>query len=299
MHRPWNFVVFVSAVIGHDVYDDGDHSYLLQGYTSSVGGLKLAPSTHTLPMIFCWVIEGPGTGPLVKLVTQQMAGCDDYLVFANYSSNEKMVKLYTDDMILDTVDGWLNNTWMVAKAYDFLSNSQIPDNFDWIVKVDSDTFFRPGALFKILTHFDADDALAVSSWLFLEGAMEVVSRGVFRRYGRGALFNQTLNVREDSMFDDKWLDYAVKHMGGNVIVLPNTECISLVLNGYNVNKARSQVNHQELPQLAKHCNEEGTWHPDLLHENFGTSPPCVRRDVVAIHPVKRVDHYLEFQRMTK
>ena len=51
-----------------------------------------------------------------------MAGCDDHLVFSNHSSREKMVKLYTDDMVLDKVHAWLHNTGMV-------SNSEIPDNF--------------------------------------------------------------------------------------------------------------------------------------------------------------------------
>ena len=32
-----------------------------------------------------------------------MAGCDDHLVFSNHSPREKIVKFYTDDMILDKV----------------------------------------------------------------------------------------------------------------------------------------------------------------------------------------------------
>ena len=95
----WNYfvLVLVLAVSRHDVCDETDLSYLLQGRRSFIDALKFAPFTKQIPKIFCWVIEGPETGPLVELVTQQMAGCDDHLVFF------KMVKLYTDDMVLDKV----------------------------------------------------------------------------------------------------------------------------------------------------------------------------------------------------
>jgi len=300
MYVSWKYfvLVLVLAVSGHDVCDETDLSYLLQGRTSSIDALKFAPFSKQIPKIFCWVIEGPETGPLVELVTQQMAGCDDHLVFSNHSSREKMVKLYTDDMILDKVlapngHAWLNNTGMVAKAYEFLSNSEIPDNFDWLVKVDSDTFFRPAALPRILADHDPSKALTFTSYVHVEGALEVASRGVFRKYGPGALFNDTLNVNEDSIFDDRWLEYAVKHMGGEVVELPPTECTSLVLNGYN-------VRFPALPNLFKHYNgNHGTWRPELWKEDFGTTPPCLRRDVVAIHPVKDVETYREFQRLTR
>ena len=77
--------------------------------------------------------------------------------------------LYTDDTILGKVlapngHGWLNNTGMVAKAYEFLSNSGILDNFNWLMKVDSDTFFRPGALPRILADHDPSKALTFTSY---------------------------------------------------------------------------------------------------------------------------------------
>ena len=52
---------------------------------------------------------------------------------------------------------------------------------------------------------------------------------MFRRYGDDALFQDTFNVRPDSMYDDRWLDYAVLFMGGVVERLPTTECLTLVL----------------------------------------------------------------------
>uniref|UniRef100_A0A7S1AC73 Uncharacterized protein n=1 Tax=Noctiluca scintillans TaxID=2966 RepID=A0A7S1AC73_NOCSC len=199
-------------------------------------------------------------------------------------------------MVLDKVDGYLSNTDMVAKAYEFLTHSAVYDNFDWIVKVDSDTFFRPRALAGTLSAYDSNEALAITSWIYVEGALEVVTRGVFRRYGDDALFQDTLNVRPDSIFDDRWVTFAVEHMGGKVVRLPTTECLSLVLNGYNVQG--DIIGDFLMPTAFTRHYLGGTWHPDLLKEDWGTSPPsCVRRDIVAIHPVKDLGHYREFQRL--
>jgi len=289
----------ISAAWGSIQCEDDDQSHFLQGKAAVVGHWehKLAPATRMLPRLFCWVIEGPGDGPRVRLVVEQMAGCDDYLVFSNHSSNEKMVALYEGDMILPKVDGWINNTDMVAEAYEFLTHSTVYDNFDWIVKVDSDTFFRPRALKGILSAYDSNEALAITSWIHVEGALEVVSRAVFRRYGELALFQDTLNVRPDSIYDDRWVHFAIEHMGGKVVRLPTTECLSLVLNGYNVDEELGIVNDFLMPTAFTRHHLGGTWHPDLLKEDWGTSPPCVRRDVVAIHPMKDLGHYREFQRL--
>jgi len=295
-----SFIVFLllPAVWGDDECEENDELKLFQRGASLVHDTsrELATSARILPSIFCWVVEGPGTGPLVQLVVEQMAGCDDYLVFSNYSSHEKMVALYEDDMVIEKVNGWLNNTRLFAKAYAYLSKSTVCDNFDWIVKVDGDTFFRPGALPGLLAEFDPNDAIAISSFWLIEGALEVVSRGVFRRYGDEALFTDSLDV---SMFEDRWLDWAVRHMGGKVVELPLTECLSLVLNGYNINGDIVNTDHN-LSALVKHFDGfKRTWHPDLFKEDFGTTAPCVRRDIVALHPVKNVTFYREFQRLTK
>jgi len=295
-------VVFlrIFATLGSNECHENDYSNFLQGKASLVRDREhvFAPSTRALPRIFCWVIEGPGDGPLVQLLVEQMAGCDDYLVFSNHSSNEKTVALYQDDMVLLKVDGYVNNTGMVAKAYEFLTFSTVYDNFDWIVKVDSDTFFRPGALAGILSAYDPNEAAAITSGFVVEGALEIISRGVFRRHGEKALFDDTFNVRPDSMYDDRWLHYAVVHMGGVVERLPTTECLSLVLNGYN--SADKIVNDFPMPTAFTRHYWNGTWNPELLREDWGASPPsCVRRDVVAIHPVKNVTHYREFQYLIK
>ena len=118
---------------------------------------------------------------------------------------------------------------MVAKDYEFLSNSEIPDNFIWLMKVDSDTFFRRGALPRILGYRDPSKVL---TFILRSRRRSAGScRGVFRKYGPGALFKVTLNVNEDSIFDGTCLEHTVKHMGGEVVQLPPTECTSLVVNG--------------------------------------------------------------------
>ena len=99
------------------------------------------------------------------------------------------------------------------------------------MKVDSDTFFRLGALSRILGDQGPSEALTFTSYVHVEGALEVASHGVFRKYGPGALFKDTLNVNEDSIFDDRCLEYTVKHMGGETNQLSSAECTSLVLNG--------------------------------------------------------------------
>ena len=95
---------------------------------------------------------------------------------------------------------------MVAKAYEFLSNSESPDNFDWLMNVDSDTSLRPGALPRILADHDPRKAFTFTFYVHVEGALEVASRGVIRKYGPGALSKDTINVNEDSIFDDRCLE---------------------------------------------------------------------------------------------
>jgi hypothetical protein len=209
-----------------------------------------------------------------------------------------MVALYQDDMVLSRVNGWVNNTAQVVEAYKFLSHSSICDDFDWIVKLDPDTFFRAGPLRKVLAEYDPHEAQAITSWVFMEGAMEILSRGVFRQHGDEALFDDTEHLMEDHLFDDKWLDSALQHMEAKVVHLPTTECLSLVLNAYHMRG--DHLNHQDARRFTRHYDKAGqSWHPDLWQEDFGTSPPCISRDIVAIHPVKNLDHYREFQRLTQ
>lgn len=231
--------------------------------------------------IFCWVIEYPGDGARVQMLVEQMDGCDDHLVFSNHSSHENMVALKMPG-------GW-NGTKVVAAAYEFLAHSTVVDTSDWLVRVDSATFFRPRALRGILAAYPGD-AQGVSPFLFLDAALEVASRGVVRGFGDGALFSGSLG---DSPHDDAWRGYAVQH-GGQVGDWPDSDCLSLVLNGDFLRTA------QMFPKLIKQYDAwNTTWLPELLQEDFGTSPPCVRDDVVAIHPVSNVSHYREFQRLTE
>ena len=190
---------------------------------------------------------------------------------------------------------------MFAKAYAYLSKSRVCDNFDWVVKVDGDTFFRLGALSGLLAEFNPNDAFKISSLRLTEGALDVASREVFRRFGDEALFRDEAlftDRHDESVFEDSWLDLAVRHMGGKVGA-PITECLSLVMNGCN--KDGGTVNTAlNLSALVKHFyRSKRTWHPDLFKEDFGTTPPGVRKDFVALHPVKNVDFYREFQRQAK
>ena len=78
-----------------------------------------------------------------------------------------------------------------------------------------------------------------------------------------------------------------------MVQLPPTECTSLVLNGYN-------VHFPAPPNLFKHYNgNHKKWRPEVGKEDFGTTPPCLRRDVVGIHPVKDLETYQEFKRLTR
>ena len=95
MYVSWKYfvLVLVLAVSVLDVCDETDLSFFLQGRRSTIDALKFAPSSKQISKIFCWVMEAPETGPFVELVTQQMAGCDEHLVFSNHSSREKIVKM--------------------------------------------------------------------------------------------------------------------------------------------------------------------------------------------------------------
>ena len=105
MYDSWKYfvLILVLTVSSHEVCDENDLSYLLQCRKSFIDALKFASFSKQIPKIFCWVIEGPETGALVELMTQQMAGCDDHLVLSKYFSREKIVKFYTDEMVLDNV----------------------------------------------------------------------------------------------------------------------------------------------------------------------------------------------------
>ena len=59
---------------------------------------------------------------------------------------------------------------------------------------------------------------------------------MFRLHGDEALFQDEAlftDRHKGNIFEDRWLDLTVRHMGGKVAP-PLTECLSLVLNGYNI-----------------------------------------------------------------
>merc|ERR1719469_1791394 len=83
---------------------------------------------------------------------------------------------YTDDL----GHSWANLTHMFRDAWRYIAKTTEGQQFQWYVKIDADTFFRPQMLTAFLRTFDFNptDVIGVGALgEFMQGGCEVVSQG--------------------------------------------------------------------------------------------------------------------------
>lgn len=131
---------------------------------------------------FCWAVV-TASDQTIQDIQKQMQKCDGYMMLSNFAdSTQNIVHLFDDNMEDNKVFGWRNLTIRFAKAWEYVAQITERKNYDWYVKVDPDTFFRPQLLSQRVSWFDPSKPVGLGVNGLMQGAMQVVSNGaVFNR----------------------------------------------------------------------------------------------------------------------
>lgn len=254
----------------------------------------------TLKDIFCWAVQGPTDAYLMDLARTRLKYCGEYAVFANYTNElRNVVQVFDGDMQTGlTPGGWANNTDLFLSAWKFIARSPWPEQFQWFVKVDADTFFRPHVLPSFLSKFNPRAPVALVQDGRIRGALEVMSASSFRHEKASVLYTREAGQDLDPYLggEDVWLGRAFQKAGFRLAEtsLPGA-CRNFLLTYYNLPE-HLKDGAVKTPGLARiippslltqACNGDYS----SLESSHGD---CVSRNVVAMHPVKDRSAYIEF-----
>jgi hypothetical protein len=278
------------------------------------------PAFHP-PSLFCWAVVMREEGTLEQ-VRKQMLGCDSYVLLSNFSDPDRnVVKIY-EDMELGPpyVDEWgferANCTEMFRTAWKYLAQTTAEKPFDWYVKVDADTFFRPRKLFPMLLQFDPNDVMTVAA------AGRTQPRGSLEAVTRGAVHSpkpfHDVTPQElggaHAWCEDEWLAKAILTVGGQVPgaslsemgAQTGYECIGYLLNLYSCMSGLElccgvsweSLNITSPKDLASFDKSSVKIRRDIFVKDYmSTDGVCLSKNIAAIHPVKDVQMYEELQQL--
>jgi len=260
--------------------------------------------TLSTDTFFCWAIVGPWEQTFTEFRVQ-MQGCDGYSIFSNFSDpSRNIIKLFDDDMHVNLVRGYANVTMKFAAAWASVAQLTKTMNYDWYVKCDADTFFRPQFLPQLVAGLDASSAIGVGMNGKLQAPVEVVSNGALHSHtpffeDPVSLIKSKACKRRGCWWEDVWINTAFATHGVKVHEAHMIDgCLALVYNSYR--------NHRSMPL----CDEQiyyGDGHvvPTIFDNPIhcktqrarsgAEGPHCVHHNVVAIHPVKKLKIFTQFQ----
>lgn len=253
--------------------------------------LRVEPEP-TIRDFFCWAVQGPHDRT-IKLARKQMQLCGGHAVFANISSPERnIIKLYNDSMEVGYASGrWAKNTHIFLAAWEYIARSEWPDQFRWFVKIDADTFLRPRFLPAAVEGMDPGRPIGVLMFKNVAGALEIMSGKTFRSSNTFLLHtrNTELLAREPILLqEDQWMSNAFRVAGFRLKKSPLTHgCNGYLLTYRNLPRPlRGRTGKRKKPTLL-HLGRVLNGEFDKPH----LKRDCIRRDVLAIHPIKEPDQY--------
>jgi hypothetical protein len=249
-----------------------------------------------------------------KLARQQLAHCDDYAVFSNYSDpTTKTIKLYEGLEMIVGLDEWgfanLGRTYL--KAYQYMITSDLPEKHQWFVKIDPDSFFRVRYLRDILANYSSDEPCALGRQSLgyptekleprLSGSMEVISHKAFR-HNRTNIFlsNMDQDGGEDGLLADGFLK------AGFQIHVPQRwdDCSSCYKMGFDYpnlpGKNLSQPHQDWDTSLIPETLEELLSTPGLDCKTVGKIDwynVTISKDLIVAHPIKDPATYAKLQQL--
>lgn len=285
------------------------------------GGIIVSHGFHHAskgPKVFCTVVFRNETDLIVE-VAVALRQCNGYAIVSNHTTtlDETEKQLKVQNGINGTMDAktdrrWGNpeNTFIFKQLWDFLAKDPYVKEYDWIIKIDPDTFLRPDKLeslfrrhsykssvpmivshrpntrpslsmqagFKCCEYYDENVAMWKRSGI--RGGFFMMSRAFFKIYRKHGC--KTSHRREPA--EDIWWDRCMetRPYRKTILARPERDCIDTIYDahmyhpvGYNtINEMRAPLNRYMLKNLI------------AGEEMFHKQGFCLSPDIVAIHPVK-------------
>eukprot|EP00930_Biecheleria_cincta_P094496 TRINITY_DN8563_c0_g1_i2.p1 TRINITY_DN8563_c0_g1~~TRINITY_DN8563_c0_g1_i2.p1 ORF type:complete len:344 (-),score=49.59 TRINITY_DN8563_c0_g1_i2:330-1322(-) len=240
-----------------------------------------------LSRIYCWAIVGVWEETITH-IHQQMQQCGDHVLLSNFSDPDRNVShIFYDDMSSNLVPDlqnryWANVTLRFVQAWKHIVSVTAPNDFDWFVKVDADTFLRPRFIPKLVAGLDPSEPMALATQkdqrdgLRLQGPIEIISNAaVYGVHGHGRFFDDHWSVFLETprcfgnnlcWFEDEFVTAAVQYHGGRM-----------------VNRVA------EIPLPCTLREQQRTKRPSEVRRL------CLKIGLVAIHPVKSAEEFEQLQ----
>lgn len=251
-----------------------------------------------LAEVFCWAVEGP-SDYTIALLRHQMKACGKFVVFSNYSdASTSTIKLYNGSMETGlTPGGWASNTGIFTQAWEYIATSVWPERYNWFVKLDADTFFRPRYLPKLLAKIDYNEPTGLGVDGRMRGALEILSYRVFRHENTKMIYQRSEAQINNPYLggEDVWIGDAMKRAGFKLVEAPRSDdgCTMFLISYFNLPDT-----YKDLPMSVGGTRNV---RPKILVDGMVRKPTndgrCLHKSVVAIHPAKDIAVYQEFKRV--
>lgn len=217
------------------------------------------------------------TGGSFDLIEKQFSKCDDYAFLSTYDDPER--KIFK---VLEKAPPKSQKNWPIAEAMvAFLQDKA--DKFDWFVKIDGDTVFRPTQMRAVLDRYSPAENVAVArpgrnSYMKLVGAAYALSGLMIKTLETKHLDAAKL-AKGTWHSEDTVMNSWVPHAGGE---------IKNAINAHDGCTAFASVDRQELP-----TNDDiaallagKSYTKNASKDKLGLGQICYSTDLAAIHPVK-------------
>jgi len=235
----------------------------------------------TPPKMFCstFVLDTKGTFDLLE---KQMKKCDDYAFLSTFDNPER--KIFK---VMEKAPKSSAKNWPVAEATAKFFYDRA-EKFEWFLKVDPDTFFRPKQMLASLSQYVPTETIAVGrpgrhSTLPLVGAAYALSSAMVKQL-------QTKHLEEAELAKGTWhgednvMSAWIPHAGGTIKSAVNADhgCTTFL-----------STDKEEIPASADiDLMKEGkTYTKGKLFKKQAASELgdiCYSSELAAIHPVKDV-----------
>lgn len=219
------------------------------------------------------------TGGMFDILEKQFKKCDDYAFLSTYHDEER--KIFK---VLDKAPPKAQQNWPIAEAMVHFLTDKV-DQFHWLLKVDSDCFFRPDQMRASLARYSPTEARAVgrpgrNGHIFIVGAAFALSGPMITKLEANKLDAAELQ-KGTWHSEDTVISAWVPHAGG---------IVENAINAHDNCTTFSSTDRQELPSSddIKHM-KSGESYVKLAptkKSNMNLPDICYSADLAAIHPVK-------------
>lgn len=300
---------------------DDDRAKIRSHMFKNGGGVIVSHGFHLAgrgPKVFCTVVFRDETDLIVE-TSVALRQCDGFAIVSNHTTtfNETHKHLKVHGGINGTMDAepdprWGNpkNTYIFKQLWDFLAQERDIKQYDWILKIDPDTFLRPEKLpllFKRHPEYKSSTPMIISHrpnskaslgddfkcceyydehsfdmWKRsgIRGGFCMMSRAFFSIYRKhGCKVSHEFEPAEDIWWDRcmETRPYRKSFVAG-----PQRQCIDTILDAHMYHPVGYNLTGERRAAITPYMVQNIADGEELFHEQGF----CVSPDIIAIHPVK-------------